>query len=79
MKNLVTGKTQLFLAEPDQGGNVGYSITFKYSFDQDDILESFKYSDIEFSGPGTWDEYSCGEDYPIGEMMKQALSDLNQK
>ena len=79
MEKLIKGKTILYLAEPDPGGNIGYSLTYSYSYNDENILDTFSYFDLEFSGPGSWEEYSCGDEYPVEKMMKQALSNQEKK
>ncbi len=79
MNKIINGKTTLLLSAPDQAGNVGYSLVFSYNYNEEDILKSFSYSDLKFSGPGSWEDYSCGDDYPVDQMMQQALSDQEQK
>ena len=79
MDTIITGGTTLQLAEPDPAGNRGYSLAYNYSYNQEDILGSFSYADINFSGPGTWEEYSCGDKYPIDKMMQQAISDQDKQ
>ncbi len=79
MENLKKGKTTLYLGEPDQAGNIGYSLTYSYSYNDENILDTFSYVDLKFSGPGSWDEYSCGDVYPIDKMIQLALSDQDSK
>jgi len=68
MKNKISGSARLSLPA-DAGGNVGYSLTYDYEHDQDNMVETIKFSNIEFSGPGTWDDFSEGEDYPYDQML----------
>ena len=79
MNQLINGSTTLYLDEPDQGGNVGYSLAYQYTYNPEDILGTFLCVEINFSGPGSWEEYSCGDEYPIEKMMQQALSDQDTK
>lgn len=74
MTNNVSGKTTLALSKPDASGNIGYSLTYSYTYSSDNPEETIEYSNIEFSGPGNWDEYSEGDDYPYGQMLVTALS-----
>ena len=67
MKNKISGTTTLPLPS-DPGGNYGYSLTYNYAYDEDNMAETIEFSDIEFSGPGTWEDFSEGEDYPYGQM-----------
>lgn len=70
MANNKTGRTILYLGKPDEAGNVGYSLEFEYSYSEDDPEGSIKYSNIKFSGPGSWSDYSEGADYPFEEMRR---------
>jgi len=76
MANKVTGKVYLALSKSDAGGNMGYSLTYNYSCDKDDPQETIESSNVEFSGPGNWDDYSEGDDYPFNEMLVPVLLDM---
>ena len=67
MKNKISGSAQLCLPS-DQGGNYGYSLTYDYVYHEDDMPEDIEFTNIEFSGPGTWDDFGEGEDYPYLDM-----------
>jgi hypothetical protein len=75
MKNKISGNATLPLPS-DPGGNYGYSLTYNYAYDEDNMAESIEFSDIEFSGPGTWEDFSEGEDYPYGEMATVVKDEL---
>ena len=80
MEKLIKGTTTLALAESDPGGNMGYFLTYSYRYNDEDILGTFSYTNLEFSGPGSWEEFTCGgADYPIDQMMLAALSDQKSK
>lgn len=79
MNKPVKSKTVLHLSKPDPAGNIGYSLSFNYSYYEEDISGSFSYSELEFSGPGSLDDYSCGDKYPIDLMIRQALADQKPK
>jgi len=79
MSKIINGKTTLHLTESDPSGNFGYSLTYNYTFNPEDIIGSFSYTDLAFSGPGSWDEYSCGDEDPLDKMMQQALSEQDNK
>ena len=70
----IAGKTTLALTKPDASGNVGYSLSFNFEYDENNPEETIEYSNIEFSGPGNWDDYSEGDDYPYSQMLVMALS-----
>ena len=72
MAGVKKGKTVLYL-KADPSGNVGYSLTFDYKYDKDGPGSTIEYSDIEFSGPGSWDDYSEGDDYPYSQMLAVVL------
>ena len=74
MINIITGSTTMSLAMPDAGGNVGYSLSFNYKYQEDNPEETIEYFDIKFSGPGSWDDSSEGDDYPYSQMLVAALS-----
>ena len=73
MVDIITGKAILSLSKPDASGNVGYSLTFDYKYQNDKPDETIEYSNIEFSGPGSWDDYSEGGSYPYSDMYIAAL------
>ena len=75
MINIISGIATLPLAKPDEGGNVGYSLTFNFKYQEDNPGDTIEYSNIEFSGPGSWDDYSEGDDYPYSQMLAAALND----
>ena len=79
MEKIIQGRTTLLLSQPDPAGNIGYSLSFNYSYIEKDIPGTFSYSELEFNGSGSWDDYSCGDDYPIDLMIQQALTDQMQK
>lgn len=78
MTNIVSGKVHLALGS-DPGGNYGYHLNYAYSCDKDDPAETIEYSDIEFSGPGSFDDFSEGGDYPYNEMLIAVLLDIIKK
>ncbi len=65
MEKIIQGRTTLILSQPDPAGNIGYSLSFNYSYNEEDMPGSFSYSELKFSGPGTWDDYSCGDATPL--------------
>ena len=74
MTNVVKGNATLYLSQEDPSGNVGYSLKFKYSYEDENPVDSMTYSNIEFSGPGSWEDYSEGDVYPYSQMFEAALS-----
>ena len=74
MTNNVSGKATLSLSKPDASGNVGYSLTYSYVYSSDSPEGTIEYANIEFSGPGNWDDYSEGDDYPFDQMLATVLS-----
>lgn len=79
MSKIIKGKTILYLSESDPSGNFGYSLAYNYSYNTEDILGSFSYTDLAFSGSGNWEDYSSGDEYPVDKMMQKALSDQDKK
>jgi hypothetical protein len=75
MKNKISGSATLPLSG-DPGGNYGYSLAYNYAYDEDNMAESIEFSDTEFSGPGTWEDFGEGEDYPYGEMANVVKDEL---
>ena len=75
MTNIISGSNILHLAEPDAGGNVGYSLSYDFKYQKENPSDSIEYSNIKFSGPGSWDDYSEGSDYPYSQMLELALSE----
>jgi hypothetical protein len=67
MKNKISGNATLPLPS-DPGGNYGYSLAYNFAYDEDNMAESIEFTNIEFSGPGTWEDFSEGEEYPYREM-----------
>ena len=76
MTNKVAGNVLLALSKSDAGGNMGYSLTYSYSCEKAKPEETVVYSNIEFSGPGLWDDFSEGDDYPYREMLVPVLLDM---
>ena len=74
MGKIISGSTTMSLAKPDAGGNMGYSLSFNFKYQEDNPEDTIEYSNIEFSGPGTWDDYSEGDDYPNSLMIIAVLS-----
>ena len=74
MGKIISGSTTMSLAKPDAGGNMGYSLNFNFKYQEDNPEDTIEYSNIEFSGPGTWDDYSEGDDYPNSLMIVAVLS-----
>lgn len=74
MSKIKTGCAKMPLSSPDPGGNYGYYITFNFEVDLDNPTNSFKISDIEFSGPGSFGDYSEGDDYPTEDMRVHVLN-----
>ena len=74
MGKIISGSTTMSLAKPDAGGNMGYSLSFNFKYQEDNPEDTIEYSNIEFSGPGTWDDYSEGDDYPNSLMIVAVLS-----
>ena len=74
MGKIISGSTTMSLAKPDAGGNMGYSLNFNFKYQEDNPEDTIEYSNIEFSGPGTWDDYSEGDDYPNSLMIIAVLS-----
>ena len=75
MTNIITGSTTMPLAKPDAGGNVGYSLTFNFKYQEDNPGDTIGYSNIEFSGPRSWDDYSEGDNYPYDQMFKIIMNE----
>ena len=75
MGEVITGGITLPLGKPDEGGNMGYSLTFNFKYQEDNPRDTIEYSNIEFSGPGSWDDYSEGDGYPYSQMLAAALND----
>ena len=73
MNRIITGSTTLPLARPDAGGNMGYSLTFNFKYHEDNPRDTIEYSNIEFSGPGSWDDYSEGDVYPYSQMLELVI------
>ncbi|MBE9549445.1 MAG: hypothetical protein IMF09_08590 [Proteobacteria bacterium] len=69
MNRIISGHmTHPLPAGPD--GNLGYSLSFDYKFLEDNPTESMEYSNIEFSGPGSWEGFNQGDDsYPLNDML----------
>jgi hypothetical protein len=40
------------------------------------LPETIRFSEVECSGPGSWIDYSEGEDYPYHEMEKVVLDEM---
>ena len=77
MKEKCTGNIVMTLSKPDAAGNMGYSISFDYSVAwSNGVNPDIKFSNVKFSRPGTWDEFSEGEDYPYGEMQTAVMADI---
>ena len=74
MGKIISGSTTMSLAKPDAGGNMGYSLSFNFKYQEDNPEDTIEYSNIEFSGPRTWDDYSEGDDYPNSLMIVAVLS-----
>jgi len=74
MTNLIKGNATLYLAEEDASGNVGYSLAFEYEYEESQQSSTIKYINIEFSGPGSWDDYSEGDDFPYRKMFNLVMS-----
>ena len=79
MANIITGSKRMSLAKPDAGGNMGYFLEFEYAYSQDDPEKSMTYSNIKFSGPGKWEEYSEGDDYPYSQMFEEVFRSTDSK
>ena len=75
MKNISSGTLTLALAKPDAGGNYGYSLSFDYKYQEDNPVDTIEYSNIEFSGPGSWDDYSEGDVYPYSQMFTAVMKE----
>ena len=75
MKNIKSGSTRLSLANPDAAGNYGYSLSFDYKYQDDKPEDTIEYSNIEFSGPGSWDDFSEGDDYPYPQMFTAVMKE----
>ena len=73
--SIVSGSTTLCLSRGDAAGNMGYSISFDYNYQTDDPANTIEYTNIKFSGPGSWSDYSEGDDYPYKDMLLVVLSD----
>lgn len=73
MKKLITGSTTMSLAKPDAGGNMGYSLSFDFKYHDDNPEDTIEYSNVEFSGPGSWDDFSEGDEYPYDQMFEEVL------
>ena len=74
MKKIISGSTTMSLAKADAGGNMGYFLSFYFKYHDDNPGNTIEYSNIEFSGPGSWDDYSEGDVYPYSQMLEAALS-----
>lgn len=61
------------LSKPVAGGNFGYFLTFNFEYQEENPEDTIEYSNIKFSGPGSWDDYSEGDDYPYSQMLREAL------
>ena len=72
----LSGRTTLSLSMPDASGNYGYSLTFNYMCGVGELSETIRFSKVEFSGPGSWVDYSEGEDYPYHEMERVVLDEM---
>jgi hypothetical protein len=79
MKNKISGQSTLYLARTDASGNHGYSLTFSYRYDEGELSETIEFSDILFSGPGTWEDFGEGDDYPYGDMARVVRDDTEAR
>ena len=79
MKNITSGTKSLPLVKPDAGGNMGYSLSFDFEYNDDNPGDTIEYSNIKFSGPGSWADYSEGDEYPYAQMYKAVMNEKNVK
>jgi len=73
MADSISGKANLAIARADSSGNVGYSLDFKYQYQAANPKGTIEYTEIEFSGPGSWEDFSEGDDYPYSDMYSLAI------
>ena len=79
MEKIISGSRKMSLAKPDAGGNMGYSLNFNFKYQEDNPGDSIEYSNIVFSGPGSWDDFSEGDEYPYAQMLKAVMNENNVK
>ena len=75
MKNKISGSANLPLPG-DPSGNFGYTLTYSYAYEEGHMAETIEFSDIEFSGPGTWEDFSEGDEYPYRQMTNAIKDEL---
>ena len=77
MENVITGSITISLSKSDASGNYGYFLSFDYKYQEGNTDDGIEYLNIEFSGPGSWDDYSEGDDYPYPQMLAAILNENN--
>ena len=77
MNKVKSGSTRISLVNPDAAGNYGYSLSFDYKYQESDPEGTIEYTNIQFSGPGTWGEFSEGDDYPYPQMFTAVMNENN--